>query len=236
MEACLGPYSFALAGQGHYVTLVDLSSSLLSLARSRLSEDLNVRGPNRILEGDALDLVELFPDEIGTYDAVLLLGPLYHIMSTDLREKAIHQAWAMVKECGWLFCAWVSRWAHYRDVAMREPRRLAAKRAFYGLHAKDGCAEHHHISTARPDYGLLSTWCRDYVRVNSDGSPVHAMHHESPANMPVLLRKLTGREQVTMVGLEGVLAGGLDRLVNELHGEAFEVRWFQIDEATDANR
>lgn len=49
------------------------------------------------------------------------------------------------------------------------------------------------------------------------------MHHESPANMPLMLKRLTGEEDVRMIGTEGVLAGGLDKLVNELHGDQFEV-------------
>lgn len=49
------------------------------------------------------------------------------------------------------------------------------------------------------------------------------MHHEIPANMPLMLKRLTGEEDVQMVGAEGVLAGGLDKLVNELQDEEFEV-------------
>ena len=104
---------------------------------------------------------------------------------------------------GTLFCAWVSRWAHYRDVATREPARLAARKAFYAQHARDG----------------------DYVRVGEEGKAVHAMNHELPAEMPKILSRVTGRGEtdVVMVGTEGVLAGGLDKLVNELQGEEFEV-------------
>lgn len=42
-------------------------------------------------------------------------------------------------EGGRLFCAWVSRWVHCRDVALRDPGRLAVKREFYTKHTKDGC-------------------------------------------------------------------------------------------------
>ena len=69
----------------------------------------------------------------GTFDAVLLLGPLYHITSPALRDTALRNAWAMVRPGvsgegqgegerardggGMLACAWVSRYAHFRDVA-----------------------------------------------------------------------------------------------------------------------
>ena len=54
------------------------------------------------------------------------------------------------------------------------------------------------------------------------------MHHELPAQMPLMLQRVLGvrREDVKMVGTEGLLAGGLDREVNELQGEAFEVSGF----------
>ena len=49
------------------------------------------------------------------------------------------------------------------------------------------------------------------------------MNHELPANMPVILKRVTGEESVKMVGTEGLLAGGLDKLVNELQGDEFQV-------------
>ena len=41
--------------------------------------------------------------------------------------------------------------------------------------------------------------------------------------MPEMLHKVTGELPLQMVGIEGLLAGGLDKLVNELEGDAFEV-------------
>ncbi|OJT11508.1 hypothetical protein TRAPUB_11980 [Trametes pubescens] len=204
-----GPYSFALAARGHSVTLIDLSPGLLALARVRSATLPPSQRPARILKGDATALSAVLSDaERGTFDVVLLLGPLYHIMSAELRERAVRDAWAMVRSTsaqeagqgGTLFCAWVSRWAHYRDVAMRDPGRLAMKRDFYAKHAEDG----------------------DYVRYDEDGQPCHAMHHEMPTEMPVMLKRITGEDDVRMVGAEGVLAGGPDKLVNEMQGEDFE--------------
>ncbi|KAI0646168.1 S-adenosyl-L-methionine-dependent methyltransferase [Trametes meyenii] len=226
-----GPYSFALAARGHDVTLVDLSSGLLSLARTRAESLGPELRPSRILEGDATALSDVIPaSECGTFDIVLLLGPLYHIMSAELREQALLDAWTMVRhpeqdggEGGTLFCAWVSRWAHYRDVATRDPGRLAKKKDFYAQHAQDG--------------GLLS-WdrrkFRDYIRYDASGKPCHAMNHEMPANMPLVLRRVTGEAEVIMVGTEGILAGDLDHLVNNLQGKEFEA-WVDkcLDVGTD---
>ncbi|KAH8075998.1 S-adenosyl-L-methionine-dependent methyltransferase [Cristinia sonorae] len=200
-EVSNSPYSFALAQRGHDVTLVDLSQGLLDTASERITLSPNAPHPNRILQGNALDLLTILPEfEQRSFDIVLLLGPLYHIMSSEGREDAIRQAWTMVKPSGSLFCAWVSRWAHYRDVAMRDPGRLSAKKESYAKHAIGG----------------------DYVRLDEFGVAVHAMNHEHPAKMPVVLKKVTGLAEVKMIGTEGVLAGGLDKLVNSLEGDAFE--------------
>ena len=166
-----------------------------------------------MLEGAATTLSSLpsLTGEQGTFDAVLLLGPLYHIMDPALRDTAIREAWSMVRPgCGdaadgggTLFCAWVSRWAHYRDIALRDPGRLLARKEVYTQHARDG----------------------NYVRLDEQGVAYHAMHHELPANMPRMLARVTERpkEEVHMVGTEGVLTVGLDKLVNEMQGEEFEV-------------
>ncbi|OBZ77965.1 hypothetical protein A0H81_02112 [Grifola frondosa] len=65
---------------------------------------------------------------------------------------------------------------------------------------------------------------RDYVRLDGNGSAVHAMNHEHPANTPRILQRAADQQDVKMVGVEGLLAGNLDRLVNELEGDAFEAR------------
>lgn len=45
------------------------------------------------------------------------------------------------------------------------------------------------------------------------------MGHEHPSNMPNFLKKVTRVKEVQMIGTEGVLTGGLDKLVNDLEGE-----------------
>ena len=42
--------------------------------------------------------------------------------------------------------------------------------------------------------------------------------------MPTFLKEVTGVSEVKMVGTQGVLAGGLDALVNKLENDEFEVR------------
>lgn len=183
----------ALAERGLSVTLVDTSADLLALAEARAE---SMPALARILHGDATRLSN-HPDlagEHGTFDAVLLLSPLMSISSSDLCAAALRDAWDFVcPHGGVLFCAWASRLAYYRRLALADPVQLARDQD------------------------------EDYAS-RSGGKAWHVRHYEVPENMPGILREATGMEDVEMVGAEGVLAGGLDRMVNELEGQELEVR------------
>lgn len=46
---------------------------------------------------------------------------------------------------------------------------------------------------------------RDFVRLGDDGASIHAMNHELLVNIPVILKDVTGVDNVKMVGTEGVV-------------------------------
>ena len=70
-----GRYAIELARRGYAVILFDLSEGNLALARQKAEEaGVTLAGYEH---GSALDLVR-FADQ--TFDAVLLLGPLYHLV------------------------------------------------------------------------------------------------------------------------------------------------------------
>jgi 2-polyprenyl-3-methyl-5-hydroxy-6-metoxy-1,4-benzoquinol methylase len=78
-----GPGRFAiwLAGKGYQVTLFDLSEGCLEYARAQAT----VAGVSlRYERGSATDLRRF---EGGEFQAVLLLGPLYHLLELDDRRK-----------------------------------------------------------------------------------------------------------------------------------------------------
>ena len=93
----------------------------------------------------------------------------------------------------------MSRLAHYRRLALADPAALIRERAFHEESERDG------------------------LYVDSSMEARRSRHYELPDRMPEILRDATGVEDVEMVGAEGLLSGGLDRMVNELQGEAFEV-------------
>lgn len=96
-----GRYALWLAGCGYEVEHRDLVQ--------RHVDELAVHAPEgvRTKQGDAraLDL----PD--GSVDAVLLLGPLYHLDERAERVLALQEAARVVKPGGPVFVAAISRWA-----------------------------------------------------------------------------------------------------------------------------
>ncbi|UKZ84048.1 hypothetical protein TrVFT333_011864 [Trichoderma virens FT-333] len=133
-----GKYAFALADQGHLVDLVDLSPGLIQLAQAE-QDKRKATGKENLLQslsvGNALDPTILHH---GTYDAVLLLGPLYHLVEKSERVNAVANAVRLAKPNGVLFVAFVSIAAHLRDIAIREPGRLIADKEFYAKYLQDG--------------------------------------------------------------------------------------------------
>ncbi|MEK0315327.1 class I SAM-dependent methyltransferase [Cohnella sp. 56] len=101
-----GKYAMALAQAGYRMTLTDLSPRLVAEARARIA----VSEWGDRFEGchiaDAQDL-GLFED--GTFDAALMMGPLYHLGEESQREKAARELRRVTKPGGIVFVAFMSR-------------------------------------------------------------------------------------------------------------------------------
>ena len=96
-----GHYSIHYAGKGHKVTLIDLSSENIELAKEKAGDygvDIDA------MQGNALDLSR-FDDE--QFDAVFLMGPLYHLTELEDREKALAEAVRVLKPGGYLFSSFI---------------------------------------------------------------------------------------------------------------------------------
>ncbi len=111
-----GRYSIALTQQGYHVTLFDLSPGLLSFAQSKATEQ-GVQIDDYI-QGNALDLSH-FADH--SFDAVLLMGPLYHLTYLEDRQKAVREAHRVLKPGGMIFAAFITRYAGVRWSAKYMP-------------------------------------------------------------------------------------------------------------------
>jgi ubiquinone/menaquinone biosynthesis C-methylase UbiE len=94
-----GVYAAWLASLGHRVTLVD--------PVARHLEQAAAHGTFAVEEGDARALAA--PD--ASCDAVLLLGPLYHLVEAADRARALREAARVVRPDGLIAAAFISRCA-----------------------------------------------------------------------------------------------------------------------------
>ena len=80
-----GAYSIYFSRRDYEVTALEPAHRNLNAFRAALAPDDTLT----LLEGNGLDLSR-FPDE--SFDAVLVLGPLYHLHSREDQLKCIQQA------------------------------------------------------------------------------------------------------------------------------------------------
>jgi ubiquinone/menaquinone biosynthesis C-methylase UbiE len=105
-----GVYAFPLAELGYQVHLIEPVESQLSFAKL---QNQTAEFPITSLEvGNALKLEK----KDASADAVLLMGPLYHLVSSEDRIQALQEAYRVLKTGGVLFSAAISRYASLMDL------------------------------------------------------------------------------------------------------------------------
>jgi S-adenosylmethionine-dependent methyltransferase len=111
-----GRYAIELARRGYQVTLFDLSVACLHMARERAA----AAGVTLVAaaQGTATDLSR-FPDQ--GFGAVLLMGPLYHLLEHAQRRQALAEAVRVLRPGGVLLAAFITRHAILRWAAANDP-------------------------------------------------------------------------------------------------------------------
>lgn len=104
-----GAYAFPLARRGYQVHLIDPVELHLEQART-YAADSNIALAS-IAKGDARHL----DAPSGSADAVLLLGPLYHLVGRADRVQALREARRILKSRGVLLAAAISHFASLLD-------------------------------------------------------------------------------------------------------------------------
>ena len=138
-----GPYSAWLADRGYETHLVDASARLVDEARKR---NATLKNPIASLSvADARSLAQ--PD--GFADAVLVMGPLYHLPEATQREAALREARRVLAAPGVLVVAAISRYASALDGLARN---LGTDPAFVRMRDRDLLDGQHRNDTNRPDY------------------------------------------------------------------------------------
>ena len=131
-----GRYTIELLQRGYAVTLVDLSEEAIHLAGERLAAlDL---AAEQLVVADAQDLSILASE---SFDAALLLGPMYHIIEPDNRAQVLRELGRVLKPGGKAIVAYLNGWGlmrtglvdfpdQYRDLATL--RSMLGERTFTG--------------------------------------------------------------------------------------------------------
>ncbi|UCE07176.1 MAG: class I SAM-dependent methyltransferase [bacterium] len=101
-----GRYTLRLAERGHTVTAVDFSKKQLEKCKARVTSAGLQKKVNFIV-ADARDLSDV-PKE--TFDVVLLMGPLYHLVVEADRQRALVEAFERLKPGGLIFSALISQY------------------------------------------------------------------------------------------------------------------------------
>ncbi|TLN04118.1 methyltransferase domain-containing protein, partial [bacterium] len=190
-----GRYAIWLTQKGYTVTLLDLSRQNLALARSKSSETgLKLEA---VMHGNALDL-SAFPDE--SFDVVLLMGPLYHLVKEEERRRAIFEARRVLKTGGRLFVAFICRFAIVRYDSHALPLELMENPQFTTRVLENGIND-----------GALG-FTEAYLAHPDEIQP---------------LMESCGLRMLDMVGVEGIVAGH-EEGVNALNGPAWEY-WVDLN-------
>ena len=193
-----GRYAVELARRGYRVVLLDLSRACLELAREKAHEaGVELAGYEH---GDARDLTR-FRD--GSFDAVLLLGPLYHLLAEEERRRAIREAWRVLRPAGLLFAAFITRYAVVRWAAKESPEWILKNRGRLEMVLASGVLRKHP--------GEL-------------GFPSAYLAH--PAEI-VPLMESEGFEALDLIACEGVISM-IEERVNELSGKLWEA-WMELN-------
>jgi S-adenosylmethionine-dependent methyltransferase len=115
--AATGAYTIPLAKKRYLVTAVDFSSKLLEICSKRVVSE-GVKNNVTCHVADARDLAVVTHKN---FDAVLLMGPLYHLVLKEDREKALYEAYYRLKNGGIIFSTFVSRYGIWGNIMTRLP-------------------------------------------------------------------------------------------------------------------
>jgi len=190
-----GRYAIELTRRGYDVTLADISEAELVVARERAA-DAGVTLA-AVVKADARDLSQF---ESAAFDAVLLMGPLYHLLEEVDRRQAVREAARVVRPGGIVAATNITRYAAIRFWAKRDPMRVVNDRGVY----------EQQIETGRTP--------------NADGfTDIYLMR---PAELAALFDGI-GMSHIVTIGCEGVVSMIREKL-NELEGEPWDY-WVDLN-------
>jgi 2-polyprenyl-3-methyl-5-hydroxy-6-metoxy-1,4-benzoquinol methylase len=181
-----GRYSIWLAQLGYRVTLADLSTDLIEIAQEKATEaEAEIEA---FVQTNAIDLKELDDD---SFDAVLCMGPMYHLLDEKDRHSCAKQLFRVARGGAPVFVAFINRLPVARGMLAEIPPLPAA---------------------IEP---LLTRWFETGVFVAPGRGFFTDSYYAHPDEVKPLLEGAGFRTQ-ELIGSETVL-GGSEALLDSLH-------------------
>jgi SAM-dependent methyltransferase len=194
--AATGRYTLELAKRGYQLTAVDMSEKLLEIARNRTLEEGLEKQISFVL-ADARDLSSIQKKD---FDAVLLMGPLYHLVDEMDRKSALKEAADHLKQGGILFSSLISRFGIMGDLLRNMPDWIENRAEVWNILA----------AGKNPDH-LPGSGFRGYFAKTSEIISLH---------------EATGFETLTVAGVEPAISSD-DESYNRLEGKQREL-WLAL--------
>lgn len=191
-----GRYTIELARRGYAITAVDMSSALLEECKKSTAEE-GLENKIRFVVADARDLGEVTEK---SFDAALLMGPLYHLIEQTDRKAALTEVFDRLRQGGILFSAFISRFGIMGDLIKDLPDWI-----------EDRSAVRSHLERGRrPDYAPRGGFRGYFAKV----SEIAGLH------------EAIGFETLTLAGVEPAISAD-DESYNRLEGKQRQL-WLDL--------
>lgn len=118
LGAGTGRYSIHMASNGVHVTAVDIVPKHVEEIRNKANDE-NVE--LKAVLGNGQDLREF---EENSFDAVICLGPLYHISDKEDRVRCIEECLRVLKPNGVFMAAYINRYAVFANMVGRDKSNI----------------------------------------------------------------------------------------------------------------
>jgi SAM-dependent methyltransferase len=194
--AATGKYTLELARRGYALTAVDLSEVLLEKCRKSITDE-GLEGRVQFVVADARSLSEI-PKE--SFDAVLLMGPLYHLIVETDRKMALKASFDCLREGSIIFSSFISRFGVISDLLKNVPNWIEDQLEAQSLLERGKRPDHY------PRGGF-----RGYIAHPSEIVPLH---------------EEIGFDTLVMAGVEPVISAD-DESYNKLQGKQRQ-QWLDL--------
>ncbi|OPA72879.1 hypothetical protein BVG16_31680 [Paenibacillus selenitireducens] len=112
-----GAYSFYFAERGHQVTAIDITPRHIDAIRQQLASSPHELELEARL-GDATNLCDIAAE---SYDVVLCMGPMYHLVEESQQRKCIEECLRVLKPGGILAVAYINKLSILPMLVNKEP-------------------------------------------------------------------------------------------------------------------